>query len=267
MSPAAKTLTANLSPVRAPTLDLPGIAHGFFTRAGGVSHGLYAGLNVGVGSDDDPADVMENRRRIAQDLGTAHDDMTTPYQVHSADVHVATGPFPHDIREKPRCDGIVTAVRGLPIGVVTADCGPILFADGEAGVVGAAHAGWKGATGGVAEATIAAMEGLGARRDRIRAVLGPSISQANYEVGPEFVKRFAQQEREQWFKPSKRADHAMFDLPGYTVARLHAAGIASAEWTGQCTYADEERFFSYRRTTHRGEPDYGRQMSAVVLLG
>ena len=256
-----------LAPVRAPMLELPGIAHGFFTRPGGVSVGLYEGLNVGVGSNDDQADVRENRRRIARGLGTDHDDVTTPYQVHSADVFVATEPFPRNTREKPRCDGIVSATRGLPIGVVTADCGPILFADPEAGVVGAAHAGWKGATGGVAEATIDAMEGLGARRERIHAVLGPSISQANYEVGPEFVERFTEEERGQWFRPSERDSHAVFDLPGYTVARLRAAGVGSAAWTGECTYADEERFFSYRRTTHRGEPDYGRQMSAIVLTG
>ena len=253
-----------LDPICHPLLDAPGIAHGFYGRHGGTSTGIYAGLNVGVGSNDDQAAVKENRRRIAQDLGIGHDDVTTPYQVHSADVHVATEPFPADIREKPRCDGIVTAVRGLPIGIVTADCGPILFADAEAGVVGAAHAGWKGATGGVAEATIAAMEGLGAKRGRIRAVLGPSISQASYEVGPEFVERFGADERERWFRPSEREGHAMFDLPGYTIARLRAAGV-EAEWTGECTYAHEDRFFSYRRTTHRGEGDYGRQMSAIVL--
>ena len=253
-----------LDPVRATALDLPGIRHGFYDRTGGASGGIYAGLNVGVGSNDDPDAVRENRRRIARDLGTNHGDVTTPYQVHSADVHVATAPFPTDIREKPRCDGIVTATRDLPIGVVTADCGPILFADAEAAVIGAAHAGWKGAVGGVAEATIAAMEGLGARREGIVAVLGPSISQAAYEVGPEFTARFPTDERERWFIPSSREGHAMFDLPGYTVARLRAAGVGHAEWTGHCTYADENRF-SYRRTTHRGEGDYGRQMAAIVL--
>ena len=255
---------AGPAPVRAPALDRDGVAHGFFTRAGGVSTGLYEGLNVGVGSQDDLAAVMENRARVARALGSDADDVVTPYQVHSADVHVATGPFPHDVREKPRCDGIVTAVRGLPIGVVTADCGPLLFADAEAGVVGAAHAGWKGATGGVIEATIEAMEGLGARRGAIRAALGPSISQAAYEVGPEFVARFAEDERTRWFVPSTREGHAMFDLPGYIVARLSRAGIRGAGWTGHCTYADRG-LFSYRRKTHRGEPDYGRQMSAIML--
>ena len=253
------------TPVRAPALERDGIAHGFFTRAGGVSEGIYEGLNVGVGSDDDPSLVMENRLRVARALGSDADDVVTPYQVHSADVHVATGPFPRDVREKPRCDGIVTAVRGLPVGVVTADCGPLLFADAGAGVVGAAHAGWKGATGGVIEATIEAMETLGARRDAIRAALGPCISQAAYEVGPEFVARFAEEERARWFVPSTRDGHAMFDLPGFIVARLTRAGIRGAGWTGHCTYADPG-MFSYRRKTHRGEPDYGRQMSAIMLV-
>ena len=256
---------AALDPVRAPILDLAGVAHGFYARSGGVSEGLYAGLNVGAGSNDDPAKVRENRRRVARDLGTDHDDVVTPYQIHSAAVHVATGPFPTDIREKPRCDAVVTAKRGLPIGVVTADCGPILFADGEAGVVGAAHAGWKGALGGVAEATVAAMEALGARRERVRAALGPTISRDAYEVGPEFVTRFPPADRERWFRPSGREGHALFDLPGYTLARLAALGVRAA-WTGQCTYADEGRF-SFRRATHRAEPDYGRQMAAIAFMG
>ena len=254
---------ARPEPIRDEWLDRPGIAHGFFTRAGGVSGGIYEGLNVGVGSDDDPADVAENRRRVAQALGAAHHDVTTPYQVHSADVHVATEPFPSDIREKPRCDGIVTAVPGLPVGVVTADCGPLLFADEGARVVGAAHAGWKGAFTGVAEATVEAMEALGADRADIVAVLGPCISQAAYEVGPEFVERFDAGERARWFVPSTKEGHAMFDLPGYTIERLSRIGVR-ARWTGHCTYADEG-LFSYRRKTHRGEPDYGRQMSAIML--
>ena len=260
-APAAET---SPDPVEAEALCDARLRHAFFTRAGGVSRGIYAGLNVGVGSDDDRTAVMENRRRAARALGAAADDVTTPYQVHSADVHVATAPFSTDIREKPRCDAIVTAVPDLPIGVVTADCGPVLFADADAGVVGAAHAGWKGAISGILDATIDAMVGLGARPDRIVAVLGPSISQASYEVGPEFAERFEPAARERWFVPSARSGHAMFDLPGFILSRLERAGVRGS-WTGHCTYADEAAFFSYRRTTHRGEPDYGRQLSAIML--
>ena len=255
-----------LDPITASELEGNGIAHGFFGRSGGVSEGIYRGLNVGVGSNDIAAHVRENRTRVARALGSNHSDVTTPYQVHSAAVHVATEPFPLDIAEKPRCDAIVTAMPGLPIGVVTADCGPVLFADAEAGVIGAAHAGWKGAVGGVLEATLEAMEGLSADPSRIVAVLGPTISQANYEVGAEFVDRFDARERDAWCVPSAREDHAMFDLPGYILARLKRAGVP-ATWTGHCTYADERTFFSYRRTTHRSEPDYGRQMSAIMLRG
>ena len=264
MSPRQEQPSDLPRPIRSEALKQAGVRHGFFTRDGGVSRGLYAGLNVGIGSHDDAAAVRENRRRAAAALGSDRADVTTPYQVHSADVHVATGPFPSDIAEKPRCDGIVTAMPGLPIGVVTADCGPVLFADPDAGVVGAAHAGWKGAVGGVLEATLDAMEGLGARRGWIVAVLGPSISQASYEVGPDFVERFGEAEARRWFVPSAKPGHAMFDLPGYVVCRLQEAGVR-ASWTGHCTYADEDAFFSYRRTTHRGEPDYGRQLAAIML--
>ena len=252
-------------PVTADALALPGIAHGFFTRSGGVSSGIHAGLNVGLGSSDERADVMENRRRVAAALGTAHPDVVTPYQVHSADVHVAIAPFPANIEEKPRADAVVTSVPGLPVGVVTADCGPILLADPHARVVGAAHAGWKGAMGGVIEATVEAMTALGAKPDAIVAVLGPTISHAAYEVGPEFVERFERSDRERWFVPSARTDHAMFDLPGYILARLERAGI-KASWTGHCTYADPA-MFSYRRATHRHEDSYGRQMAAIALAG
>ena len=250
---------------------LSGVAHGFFTRAGGVSGGIHAGLNVGLGSSDERAAVVENRRRVAAALGTAHTDVVTPYQIHSATVHVATGPFPADIEEKPRADAVVTDVPGLPIGVVTADCGPVLFADRAGSVVGAAHAGWKGAVGGVIEETVEAMRALGARD--IVAVLGPTISQAAYEVGPEFVARFEPSDRERWFVPSAgdghatsghaTSGHAMFDLPGYILARLERAGVAGS-WTGHCTYADET-LFSYRRATHRREDGYGRQMAAITL--
>lgn len=239
------------------------IRHGFFTRKGGISDGIYAGLNTGVGSYDDPETVGENRRRVAQWLGVAPDRLLTPYQIHSADVAIVSAPF---TGERPRADAIVTATPGLAVAVGTADCGPVLFADAEAGVVGAAHAGWKGAIGGVLEATIEAMETLGADRKRIVATLGPSISQPCYEVGSEFVTRFVQADpaNDRYFLPSSRADHAMFDLNRYTVDRLVAAGV-TADCVGRCTYAEEESFFSYRRTTHRGEPDYGRQISAIVL--
>lgn len=251
-------------PVTAGLLDLPGIAHGFFTREGGVSGGIHAGLNVGLGSADDRANVTENRRRIARSLGARADDVVTPYQVHSATAVAVDAPFPADIEAKPRADAVVTATSGLPIGVVTADCGPVLFADPEAGVVGAAHAGWKGAVGGVVEETVAAMERLGSRRGSIRAALGPTISQAAYEVGPEFVERFETSERERYFVASANEGHGMFDLPRYILDRLERLGVA-ATWTGHCTYADPS-LFSYRRATHRGEPSYGRQMSAIMLL-
>lgn len=251
-------------PIRSVRLETSGIEHGFFTRVGGVSNGIYGDLNVGVGSDDDPAAVRENRARVAAALGADHADVTTPYQVHSSDVHVATEPFFGGNVAKPRCDAIVTAVRGLPIGVVTADCGPVLFADAKAGVVGAAHAGWKGAVGGVLEATLDAMIELGAMRERVVATLGPTISQASYEVGPEFTARFGAEEIDRWFVPSTTPGHAMFDLPGYIVDRLERTGV-HASWTGHCTYAAPETFFSYRRATHRVEADYGRQLSAIML--
>ncbi|BCP54653.1 laccase domain protein [Kaistia sp. 32K] len=245
--------------------DLPGIRHGFFTRRGGVSDGIYASLNCGVGSADERGHVLENRARVTADLGVAADRLATPYQVHSPDVVVvdavwATG-------DGPKADAVVTNRPGIAIGVGTADCGPVLFADGEAGVVGAAHAGWKGAFTGVLEATIAAMEGLGARRDRIVAVLGPTISKSAYEVGPEFRARFVEAEADNaaFFTPSPRADHHQFDLPAFIGMRLRAAGVGSVGDLGLCTYADPERFFSYRRTTHAGEPDYGRLLHAIAL--
>lgn len=240
-----------------------GIAHGFFTRMGGVSGGLYHGLNVGLGSADDPECVAENRRRAAVTLGVEPVRLACPHQVHSPDIVTVDAPFPG---KRPEADGIVTATPGLAIGVLTADCGPVLFADAEARVVGAAHAGWKGALTGVLENTIAAMEGLGASRECITAVLGPTISQESYEVGPEFVDRLTKAEPadERWFVPSQRPGHAMFDLAGYIVDRLTAAGVTASS-LGHCTYVDEERFFSYRRATHRGETDYGRQISAIAL--
>ncbi len=257
------TEAASLSPIASPALDHTGIAHGFFTRHGGVSTGLYRGLNVGIGSSDERSLVEENRRRAAVHLGASPARLVNPWQVHSPDAVIVSAPF-HG--ERPKADGIVTSTPGLAIAVVTADCGPILFCDPKARVIGAAHAGWKGAIGGVLENTITAMETLGAERSNIIAVLGPSISQPNYEVGPEFVAAFAAASKDngRWFAPSTRAGHAMFDLWGYTLSRLEAAGV-TASCVNRCTYAEEDSFYSYRRTTHRNEPDYGRQISAIML--
>jgi len=253
-------------PVRSPLLDktaASGIRHGYFTRTGGVSDGLYRGLNIGTGSQDDQAHVAENRRRVAAWMGVGADRLLTCYQIHSPDVVIAHEPFQG---ERPKADALVTDRPGLALGASTADCGPVLFADPEARVIGAAHAGWKGAFTGVLENTIAAMETLGARRDRIVAALGPSISPVNYEVGPEFVERFVAQhaDNKRYFTPSGRDGHALFDLNAYTVDRLLAAGV-QAEQLGRCTYAEEALFYSYRRSTHRKEPDYGRQVSAIAL--
>ena len=247
-----------------PTLTLPGITHGFFTRAGGVSTDIYASLNCGVGSRDARQSVMENRARVAAALGVSGDRLATPYQVHGTDAVVVETAW--EPGKGPKADAVVTNRPGVALGVGTADCGPILMADAAAGVIGAAHAGWRGALAGVAEAAIAAMETLGARRARIVAVLGPSISQANYEVGPELVARFTEADpaNVRYFVPSPRDGHALFDLPGYTVARLTAAGVRAADM-GLCTYAEPTRFYSYRRATHLGEPDYGRLISAIVL--
>jgi YfiH family protein len=253
-------------PVRSSLLEKSkanGIRHGYFTRVGGVSEGIYRGLNTGTGSSDEPARVLENRRRVAEWMGVEPRHLLTAHQIHSPDVIVAREPF---FGERPKADAIVTDRPGLAIGASTADCGPVLFADTEARIVGAAHAGWKGAFTGVLEITIAAMESLGARREGIVAVLGPSIGPKNYEVGPEFVARFvdADAANARYFVPSARPGHSMFDLNLYTVERLKKAGV-QAEALGRCTYAEEDLFYSYRRGTHRGEPDYGRQLSAICL--
>ncbi len=243
---------------------LPGIHHAFFTRQGGVSDGIHASLNGGLGSQDAPANITENRCRMAEKLDVEPRNLLSLWQVHSADVVVATGPWP---AERPKADAMVTTTKGVALGVSTADCGPILFADAEAGVIGAAHSGWKGAFTGIGEATLAAMEKLGARRERTLAVLGPTIGPDSYEVGPEFVERFrvADQGYGRFFRPSMREGHAMFDLPAFIEARFTAAGVGRFINLGLCTYADPARFFSYRMTTHRGEPDYGRLISAIVL--
>ena len=253
--------------LQAPSLArLAAIRHAFFTRSGGVSQGVYESLNGGVGSNDAPAKVAENRARMAAALGVAPDRLLTPYQVHSPDVVVAEGPWHHETR--PRADAVVTRTPGLAIGVSTADCGPLLFADADAGVIGAAHAGWRGAFGGVIEATLAAMQNLGAEPKRTLVALGPTIGQPNYEVGPEFVERFLQADADnaRFFTPSDRAGHAMFDLPGYIAARVQSAGVASFEDLGLCTYAGPDRFYSYRRKTRLGETDYGRHINAIALV-
>ena len=253
--------------IEAGSLTLTGIRHAFFTRAGGVSSGLYASLNGGVGSQDDAGKVSENRARMAAALGVEPRRLLTAYQSHSPNVVVAEAPWTSEHR--PRADAIVTRMRALAIGVTTADCGPVLFAEPHAGVIGATHAGWRGALTGVIEATIAAMERLGAGRGRIRAAIGPMIRQANYEVGPDLVGRFRAEDSAstRFFAPASRDGHAMFDLAGYIAARLKRAGILQVEDLGLCTYAEPERFFSYRRTSHRAEADYGRHVNAIALNG
>ena len=245
---------------------LSGVRHAFFTRAGGVSGGVYASLNAGAGSNDDQRLVAENRARMAAAMGVAPDRLLSVYQIHSADVVVAERPWPAEAR--PRADAIVTRVPGLAICASTADCGPVLLADAEAGVIGAAHAGWRGALVGVTDATIAAMERLGAARTRIVAAIGPMIRQPNYEVGPDLVAAFraADPANARFFTPAPREGHFLFDLAGYLAARLVRAGIAAVEDVGACTYADADRFYSFRRMTHRGEPDYGRHLNAIALL-
>jgi YfiH family protein len=257
---------ARIAPVESPALALPGIAHAFFTRTGGVSSGIYAALNTGIGSNDERQNVLENRARAMHRLGIGPEHLATPYQVHGTlAVHVASAWRPG---EGPKADAVVTDRPGVAVGVGAADCGPVLFADAEARVVGAAHAGWRGTFFGVLESAIEAMERLGASRDKTIAVLGPTISAAAYEVGPEFVARFvvAEASDEAFFRPSPREGHALFDLPAYIVARLTRAGLRGVHNVRLCTYSDEERFFSYRRATHRGEPDYGRMLSAIAIV-
>jgi YfiH family protein len=245
--------------------SLPGIRHAFFSRAGGVSTGVYEGLNGGTGSSDKPEHIAENRARMAAAVGVKPEHFLTAYQIHSPDVVVAETPWPQDAR--PKADAIVTKVPGLAIGISTADCGPVLFADPHARVLGAAHAGWRGAFGGVIESTLAAMERLGADRARVVAAAGPMISQPNYEVGQELVDRFlaADPANARFFVPAARPGHALFDLPGYVVSRLEAAGVGQIENLAVCTYGNPSQFYSYRRSTHRAEPDYGRHINAIAL--
>jgi len=241
---------------------LPGTRHGFFTRKGGASSGIFAGLNCGTGSSDLSDAVAINRARVAQAMDLPLSHLVTVNQVHSADVVMLTAP----LDPRPRADALVTATPGLGLAVLTADCQPVLFSDPLAGVIGAAHAGWRGSRDGVLEATLDAMEALGANRAAITAVIGPTISQAAYEVGPEFLDGFLQDDPDsQRFFASGTGDRMLFDLPGYSQQRLRQAGIGHAEWTRHCTYRDPERFFSFRRTTHAGEADYGRLISVIRL--
>jgi hypothetical protein len=259
------TVTAGLL-IEAPELSShSGVRHAFFTRCGGVSEGIYASLNGGLGSQDVPGRVAENRARMCAQLGLPPDRLVSLYQIHSAEVVTVEAPFA--AAQRPKADAMVTRVPGLALGIATADCGPILFADPENGVVGAAHAGWKGALTGVIGATVAAMEALGARRHQIVAVLGPTISQTSYEVGPDFVARFRSDApgMERFLAEGTRPGHAQFNLPGFILSRLAEAEVGEAAMLDLCTYADPERFYSYRRTTHRGEPDYGRLISAIAL--
>jgi YfiH family protein len=245
---------------------IPGLRHAFFTREGGVSGGVYAALNGGLGSDDDPAHVAENRRRMAEQLGVAPTHFLNVHQIHSADALIATAPWEPGVA-RPKADALVTRAEGLAIGITTADCGPILFVDPKARVIGAAHAGWKGALTGILESSINAMEQLGADRSGMVAAIGPLIRQESYEVGPEFVERFIEADAEngRFFLPGERNGHAMFDLAGFIRMRLENAGVLMIDDLGIDTYSDE-RCFSYRRSVHRREPDYGRHVHAIVLM-
>ena len=246
---------------RANVLD--GTPHGFLGRRGGHSSGLVAGLNAGLGSPDDPAAVRQNRA-LALAAVAPERQLVSVYQVHSPNCVTVFAPWGDDAR--PQADALVTDRPGLALGIVTADCAPVLLADRAAGVIGAAHAGWKGAVGGVTDRTIAAMEALGARREAIAAAVGPCIAQASYEVDQGFVDRFCADDPANagFFAPG-RADHAQFDLEGYVAHRLAAAGVGLVERLGLDTYTPEARFYSYRRATHRGESDYGRQLSLIAL--
>jgi len=245
--------------------DMGTLRHAFFTRRGGVSTGLYGSLNVGFGSSDEPADVEENRARCMAVLGVAPDRLTTAYQVHGTVAAVVEEPW--DPRAAPQADAMVTNRPGIALGILAADCAPVLFADPETGVIGAAHAGWKGALDDIMAATVRAMEALGARRGTIRAAVGPCIAQASYQVGPEFYARFvaASPAHASYFRPSDRKDHHLFDLEAFVCDRLRALDLAGVEALSQDTCVQADRFFSYRRATKNREPDYGRGLSAIAL--
>lgn len=253
--------------IEAPALVLPGIRHGFFTREGGVSGGIYASLNCGVGSRDNPAHIRENRARVAHAMGVAPQSLVTAYQVHGTTALDVEKPW--DAEARPKADALVTEKPGIAIAVGVADCLPVLLADPEARVIAAAHAGWRGAFDGVLESAVAGMERRGARRDRIVAAIGPSISRTAYEVGPEFVARFEAADRGNiaFFRPAQRDGHSYFDLPAYAASRLKRMNLAAVTELGLCTYTEEKRFFSYRRSVHRKEADYGRLLAAIVIEG
>lgn len=260
-------MTESLAPIISESLskaESVGIRHGFYTRQGGVSSGIYGSLNAGLSSKDERANVIENRARISAHLGNEPSHLAGCYQFHSANVFTVIEPLGE---ERPKADGLVTNKKGIALGILTADCGPVLFADPHEKVIGACHAGWQGALTGVCENTIDAMINIGAKRENITAVLGPCISQRNYEVGAEFKERFRSHDEtfKRFFVKTLKPNHYRFDLHKFIVSRIENAGVVGKR-TGHCTYAKEAQFFSYRRTTHRGEADYGRQMSAIVLI-
>lgn len=242
-----------------------GVAHGFFTRQGGVSTGIFASLNCGPGSGDEPANVAENRARVAEILGAKPTHLLTVSQKHSAAAVTAKTPWAEG--KVPEADAIVTATPGLAIGVLTADCAPVLLCDGEARVIGAAHAGWRGALSGIIEATVKAMQKLGAKPERTVAAIGPAISQKAYEVGADYRDKFVAEEPDSapFFAIDEGSGEPHFDLPGYVAERLKRAGVGTITDLGVCTYCEESRLFSYRRSQHHGETDYGRQISAILL--
>lgn len=248
----------------APRLAAEGVAHGFFGRAGGVSRGVYAALNVGAGSDDDPASVQENRARAASALGLSGDRLVTNYQIHSADARIVDAPPPQPLK----ADALVSKTPGLALGVLAADCMPWLFADPEAGVIGAAHAGWRGALAGVLESTIAAMRDLGAAPDRIRAALGPCLRRANFEVGLDLVDAFTEKypDAERYFAPGAAPEKRQFDLAAFGADRVRATGVETIDDLGLCTLGAPADYFSYRASRRAGDPDYGRNLSAIALL-
>jgi polyphenol oxidase len=255
MIPSQSKSLASLSPV----------AHGFFGRQGGVSDGQFASLNCGYGSGDDVSRVRQNRDSVARQVGTVEANLLTAYQIHSAEaVHVKAA---WTREEAPKADAMATTERGIALGILTADCAPVLLCDGAAGVIGAAHAGWKGALDGVLDAVVALMERLGADRSRIRAAIGPCIEQNSYEVGPEFFQRFieAAPGNSKFFIGASRDGHKLFDLPGFVESRLKTLDVRDVERLSLCTYVNEADYYSFRRSTHRGEPGYGRNMSAIML--
>ena len=250
----------SVDPIRDEALAVP---HGFFTRAGGVSQGLYAGLNCGLSSGDLADDVLRNREKAAVAVGVTAERLATVRQVHGAEVCVVKDIDAHD--PATEADALVCARPGIALGILTADCQPVLFSDPSSGVIGAAHAGWRGAFAGVLEATLDAMEALGADRSTTYAVIGPTISQASYEVSPDFIEPFMDDDPETGrFFINGEGDRYLFDLPGYGLYRLRAAGVGQASWTGHCTYRDADRFYSFRRSTHLGEDGYGRLISVIA---